>query len=121
MRVICVETGKLSLAACERYLQVVSKERQRRVMRLHRECDKKNALFAELLIRRQVAETFSVKPTEIVLKGGQYGKPLCPSFPTYCFSVSHSGDCVVLAERLIQNENEAFQLGGAILKSRLSA
>lgn len=71
----------------DRALALLPEERQKKVLSLRQTDDALRSLCAGLLVRRYVG------PGPFLI--GPHGKPCCPAGP--CFSLSHSGEMVVLA------------------------
>lgn len=80
--------GDTKYADVCQYAAVLPTERQEKIERLRFEKDKLLSLAAGLLIRREIGD--------VPMRMNEHGKPYAVDSGTY-FSVSHSGDCVVIA------------------------
>lgn len=85
----------------EKYLPLISPERQKRIERTKFEKDKINSLFAELLIRSEASQELGVKFCDISFIYGEHGKPSIAGREGYHFSVSHSGNIIAFASSQI--------------------
>ncbi len=81
----------------ERYLPLVSKERQEKIARLHSDGVKTVSLLAGLLIRKELSEQLGIPAEELAFGYGAHGKPYLLNSDGYHFSVSHSGSCIAFA------------------------
>lgn len=80
--------GDTKYADVCQYAAVLPTERQEKIERLRFEKDKLLSLAAGLLIRREIGD--------VPMRMNEHGKPYAVDSGTY-FSVSHSGDCDVIA------------------------
>lgn len=59
--------------------------------------DLHRSLFADLLVRKIIIDTFNLSNDEIYFSVNQYDKPYCEFLDDFHFNISHSGDWVVCA------------------------
>ena len=78
-------------------LDWISRERRIKIARYRRSEDGKRSLIAELLMRRAAALRLSVKPGQLTFDHNPYGRPYLANVRHFKFSVSHSGEFVVIA------------------------
>lgn len=78
----------------EKYLPLVSEERQKKIARFRFDKDKILSLFSGLLIQSEISKKFAISEKEIQFSYNEHGKPFLKNFPDFHFSVSHSGSCV---------------------------
>lgn len=84
-------------AEYEKYLPLVSSERQERILRLKSEKDKIISLSTELLIRHEISQQLNIPFSEIIFGYGEHGKPYILNDRDYFFSVSHSDNCIAFS------------------------
>ena len=98
MNIIIVYADLLKpFAEYEKYLPLVSLERQEKISRLKSEKDKIISLCTELLIRHEISQQLNIPFSEIVFGYGEHGKPYVLNDRDYCFSVSHSDNCIAFS------------------------
>lgn len=98
MNIIIVYADLLKpFAEYEKYLPLVSSERQEKILRLKSEKDKIISLCTELLIRHEISQQLDIPFSEIVFGYGEHGKPYILNDRDYCFSVSHSDNCIAFS------------------------
>ncbi len=78
-------------------MKFVSEERQNRIKRFRSEKDKMISLLSGLLIRSKLAEFLETDPNKIEIVKGENGKPYVSNFENIHFSLSHSGEMIMLA------------------------
>lgn len=78
----------------EKYLSLVSKERQEKIARFKFDKDKILSLFSGLLIQNEISRKLDIDEKKIQFSYNEHGKPFLRDFPDFHFSVSHSGNCV---------------------------
>lgn len=81
----------------EKYLKYISIKRKNRIERFRFEKDKIISVCSELLIRNKLSEILDVCPDEIKIDNYENGKPYVSNFNDIHFSLSHSGDMILLA------------------------
>lgn len=91
-----VDTEK-TFSEYEKYLEFVSEERQKRIMRFRFEKDKIISLCAGLLTRYSLGKTLNTDPKTLRFEREKNGKPYSADFENIHFSLSHSGNLIVLA------------------------
>lgn len=84
-------------AEYEKYLPLVSSKRRERISRFNFEKDKIISLVTELLIRYEISQQLGIPFSEIDFGYGEHGKPYILNDRDYCFSVSHSDNCIAFA------------------------
>lgn len=82
-------------AFCKAYL-LASEYRRKKVDLLLTNEDKKRSLIAELLLRRALLDN-KTPIKELKYKLNEYGKPYLKNIENFFFSISHSGEYVILA------------------------
>ncbi len=98
MNIIIVYADLLKpFAEYEKYLPLVSLERQEKISRLKSEKDKIISLCTELFIRHEISQQLNIPFSEIVFGYGGHGKPYILNDRDYCFSVSHSDNCIAFS------------------------
>lgn len=75
----------------------VSLERQKKIHRYRLDKDKKTSLFAGLLLRYMLVETWPFLKDSLQFCLGQNGKPYLADHPSCHFSISHSANVVAVA------------------------
>lgn len=96
IKIVYADTEK-PFGIYEKYLPLVSKERQERIARLHRDRAKIISLFAGLLIRKEISGQLGILPEKLAFGYGEHGKPYLLNNNGYHFSASHSGSCIAFA------------------------
>lgn len=81
----------------EKYIKFISEKRKRRIAGFRFDKDKIVSLCSELLIRCKLSEILNTKPNEIIIETDNNGKPYVSNFENIFFSLSHSGDMILLA------------------------
>lgn len=84
-------------AEYKKYLPLVSSKRCERISRFNFEKDKIISLVTELLIRNEISQQLGISFSEIAFGYGEHGKPYILNDRNYCFSVSHSDNCIAFA------------------------
>ena len=77
-------------------LSKASPERREKTERLQRPEDRERSLAAELLLRKALSDAGIGLP-ELRYSYGPHGKPYLADRPDFCFSISHSGELVMLS------------------------
>ncbi len=80
----------------EKEFAALPKLRQKEIMRKAKPEDRKRSLAGTMLAKKYLSKLSGVKPEELVFAKGKNQKPYVLNIP-YHFSISHSGDYVVLA------------------------
>ena len=75
----------------------ISRDRRAKIVRYQRQKDGKRSLIAGLLMRRAAALWLSLQPDQLSFDHNPYGRPYLAKVRHFKFSVSHSGDYVVIA------------------------
>lgn len=88
---------KQSFSALEKYMPLVSAERQARIAQLKSEHGKVTSLMSGLLLSAVLAKRCGVSHDKLHFAYGEHGKPYLPDYPECCFSLSHSGGYIALA------------------------
>ncbi len=94
--IMIVDTAK-PFSEYENYLKYISVKRQKRIERFRFEKDKIISLCSELLIRSELSKILNVCPSEINIENDEKGKPYVSNFENIHFSLSHSGEMILLA------------------------
>lgn len=97
VRILFIDTG-IPFCKYEKYLNLISEERIRKIARFRFDKDKTVSLFTELLIRHEVSEQLKIPYHMINFSYGEFGKLGISGRDDYHFSVSHSGNCIVFAD-----------------------
>lgn len=92
-KVLYVDTEQ-AFSNLERYLPLISEERQHKISRFHFDKDKIISLYAELLMRNEISHALNTKFNEIEFAIYEHGKPYMKNTTNYHFSLSHSGNCI---------------------------
>lgn len=85
---------KIKYIDLRKYLHLVSAERQERIKKYLFDKDKITSLAAELLIRKEATKTLGITDKDISFSYNEFGKPYLSNYPEYCFSISHSEQCI---------------------------
>lgn len=93
IKILFIDTSE-PFSIFEKYLPLVSEERQKRIERFRFDKDKTISLFAELLIRNEISRQLDISSGTIEFGYSEHGKPYLMNYPDYHFSVSHSGNCI---------------------------
>jgi len=75
---------------------MMSPQRQQRVLRLRRDEDRRRTLAAEMLARRLLCARFGAEPKASAIENAESGQPVLVGLPGY-ISLSHSGSWVMCA------------------------
>ncbi len=81
----------------EALLAFVSEERQKRILAYRFPKEKKQSLYAALLLPYACTEQYGIPFEETDPLWPEKGKPVLQSHPEISFSLSHSGDCAAAA------------------------
>ena len=82
---------ELSFDDIKKYLDYVSEERKKKILRYKPESSRIESLLAALLVRYAIRKDLSLTNDAITIFHNEYGKPYLTGYPDYHFSVSHSG------------------------------
>jgi len=96
MKIITLNVNKISSGEYEHFFNHVSSERQEKARRFHFDRDAYCCVFAEVLLRYAVEETFD-QDINLDIDHNDYGKPFINGLDDFHFNISHSGDWVILA------------------------
>lgn len=88
---------KINYDIFEQLLCLVSAEKKTEILKLHCEIDKKLSLYAEVLLRKIVIETYDIRNEKIRFKMDCYGKPYIADNPDFHFNISHTHNAIALA------------------------
>ncbi len=80
----------------EKYLGMMTKEKQSRISRKQIHRDRIRSVCAEMLARRAISATCNIAEKDIVIKEEENGKPYAEGIDIH-FSLSHSADYAVCA------------------------
>ncbi|MFE4613665.1 4'-phosphopantetheinyl transferase family protein [Streptomyces niveus] len=98
-------SGRVSQLEAEAagWAHILDATEQRRLAALRRAEDRGRYLLAHVTLRQLLADRLAVPPAEVVIGrrpctgcGGPHGRPVVPGDPVH-FSLSHSGDMVLIA------------------------
>jgi 4'-phosphopantetheinyl transferase len=88
-------TNKLNDFISKSLLSIIDEDKRERLLRFVFWQDMHRSLFADLLVRKIIIDTFNLANEEIYFSVNEYGKPYCEFLDDFHFNVSHSGDWVV--------------------------
>lgn len=88
---------KQPFSTLERYLPLLSAQRQARIERLVSEQGRVTSLLSGLLLAKVLSDRCRVDRGQLRYAYGEHGKPYLPEHPSCCFSLSHSGGYIALA------------------------
>ena len=98
MKVYAVRSSvKLRQSLIEHLLGFVSVDKCERLKKFIFWQDLHRSLFADLLVRKIIVDTFDIFNKEIEFGVNEFGKPYCKNINNFYFNVSHSGDWIVCA------------------------
>ena len=94
----------------ELYFSYMTEEKQRRILAMRSENDRRRSVAADMLMRRTLSALTSLAERDIVISSEESGRPAAPGLPFY-LSVSHSADVAVCAvsERRIGIDTEKIR------------
>ena len=75
---------------------MLSVPERKRASRFHFDADVRRFVLGRVGIRRLLAEIGGLAPDGLHIAVDGLGKPACPQLPTWSFSLSHSGDFVLI-------------------------
>jgi len=81
----------------KRLLQMVNKEKQKKIKRFYRLEDSMRSLFAELIVRKTICEKFNILNSEVEFWANEFGKPFLAGTDDFNFNVSHSSEWIICA------------------------
>jgi 4'-phosphopantetheinyl transferase len=90
-------TNKLDDITSNFLLSVIDKEKRERLLKFVFWQDMHRSLFADLLVRKIIMDSFDLENENISFKENEFGKPYIESINNFHFNVSHSGDWIVCA------------------------
>lgn len=79
------------------FINIISKERKRKIINYQSYIDFKLGLYSELLIRLYICSTFNIKNDKINIQVDKYGKPFISNIPNIHFNISHTNNVLVVA------------------------
>ncbi len=90
-------TKSIDLLSFNKFLKMISIEKQEKINRFYSDIDKKLSIYSELLIRIIVCQIYEVKNKDIVFDREKYGKPCLSGYSDFHFSISHTRNAIVVA------------------------
>lgn len=90
-------TNKLDDFTSKSLLSTIDEKKRERLLKFVFWQDLQRSLFADLLVRKIVIDTFNLANKEIYFTVNEYGKPYCEFLENFHFNISHSGDWIVCA------------------------
>lgn len=108
----------------EKYMTLISNERQERIEKYVFDKDKTISLFSELLMRKLISKKIDITFSEIKFGYNSYGKPYVIDANNYNFSISHSDNCIVFVDDIYQigiDVEHVLKNNNAIAKSFFTA
>lgn len=90
-------TNKLNDFISKSLLSIIDEDKRERLLRFVFWQDMHRSLFADLLVRKIIIDTFNLVNEEIYFSVNEYGKPYCEFLNDFHFNVAHSGEWVVCA------------------------
>lgn len=97
MKVYVTKIKEISEKVLEELIKFISKEKKSKLQKLKHREDKLRCLIGEILVRYIIAETISIKDSDIIFETNIYGKPFLRDYSDFHFNISHSGDFVLCA------------------------
>ncbi|MFA9421941.1 MAG: 4'-phosphopantetheinyl transferase superfamily protein [Sedimentibacter sp.] len=88
---------KLSSTTWNDFLDIISKDRKKKINNYYFEKDKKHCIYAELILRYSLLKEYNINDKELEIEYNQYGKPKLKKYKNIYFNISHSGNWVVCA------------------------
>ncbi len=101
----------------EALLPFVSEERRKQILSYRFPKDRKQSLYAALLLSYALQKQYGLFPAEIDIAWGKGQKPFLRSHPELHFSIAHSGVCAAAALSRKEIGMDAEQIGKAPLKT----
>jgi 4'-phosphopantetheinyl transferase len=90
-------TDKLDDFTTKSLVSLIDENKRDRLLKFVFWQDLHRSLFADLLVRKIIIETFNLVNEEIYFSVNDYGKPYCKFLNNFHFNVSHSRDWIVCA------------------------
>lgn len=87
----------LNKVTFKQLLSFLSKERQKQLMKLNYDIDKKLSLFAEIIVRIIICQKLNVKNSKLVFEKNEYGKPYIKGYTNLYYNISHTRNAIVVA------------------------
>ncbi|MDR0404875.1 MAG: 4'-phosphopantetheinyl transferase superfamily protein [Oscillospiraceae bacterium] len=79
------------------FFKYISKEKRDKLNLFKSDADYNRSLCAEIIVRQFFIESFSLNNAEIHMNYDKLGKPYIENFPNTHFSISHSGNYIIVA------------------------
>lgn len=89
--------NKLDELTSQNLLSSIDEKKRERLLKFVFWQDMHRSLFADLLVRKIIIDTFNLANEEIYFSINEFGKPSCEFLHDFHFNVSHSGDWIVCA------------------------
>lgn len=87
----------LNKVTFKQLLSFLSKERQKQLMKLNYDIDKKLSLFAEIIVRIIICQKLNVNNSKLVFEKNEYGKPYIKGYTNLYYNISHTRNAIVVA------------------------
>lgn len=91
------EISEIESIDTDRFIQLVSVEKQKKLKQYHFAIDRKLSLYAELLVRQQAICLLGLNNKEIEFDKNKFGKPFLSGYPSFCFNISHTRNAIAVA------------------------
>ncbi|MGB8452321.1 MAG: 4'-phosphopantetheinyl transferase superfamily protein [Anaerocolumna sp.] len=90
-------SGTMEAALCDKYLKLLTPEKQAKIRRFLKWEDMQRSLVAEILLKVVIIEKLKIDNKKIEITVDKYGKPFLKGNLSFSFNISHSGEWVVCA------------------------
>ncbi len=97
MKIVVADLGALKTEETAAALACLPPKRRAEILGLASEQKRAQRIVAEATLRLEIIKTLCVPNENILFARSPSGKPCLKDFPSFCFNVSHSGDCAVCA------------------------
>ena len=95
IRIYCIDVSQINEAAYQRFYSTSTQERKQKADKYTDRSDAVRCIMAEALLKYALTDCgYSILPP---IEKNKYGKPIFNSVNDLCFSISHSGDIVLVA------------------------
>ena len=86
----------INFSGYERFLKLLSLEKQVQIHKFRFDIDKKLSLFSDLFVRYLACKALKLNNSDLIFERNTYGKPYLIEFPDFQYNISHTRSAIAI-------------------------